>query len=71
MKKAILRKDGKDLIGSDQLVYIDGRFNLDSTVNYLTERNKRLEKNLPKLVADEFYFVDKNLKRISGNIKIV
>lgn len=70
MKKVILRREGRDLVGSYQLAYIDGRFNLQSTINYLLDRNKRFEKNLPHIMADEFYFVDERLKRTSDNIKL-
>ena len=70
MNKIILRNNGSDLIGSDQLMYVDGRKNIHNTINEVIKRNSRFEKNLPNKVCDSFYFVNDRLKRISEDIYV-
>ena len=66
--KAILRRNGKDLMGSDQLIYIDGRLNVSNAIRTVKERNERYKKNFPHKVADSFYFVD---DRLNAKSKII
>lgn len=69
MKKVVLLKDGKEILGSDGISHIDGRFNHNSVVNYLLDRNKRYA-NLPHLIATEFYYTDNKYNRTSKNHNI-
>jgi hypothetical protein len=68
--KAILRRNGIDLLGSDALVYIDGRLNLTNAIDYVKSVNSRRIKNFPHRVADSFYFVDDRLNAKSSIINI-
>ena len=70
MKKIILRRKNKDLSGSDALMYIDGRYNLSSTIRTIIERNNTYKQNFPHKVADSFYFVGERLERTSNNITL-
>lgn len=67
MKKIILYKNGFSLLGSDSLMYIDGRYNLQSTIAEVQKRNERYLKNFPHLIADGFRFCSDRLVE-SGNI---
>lgn len=66
MKRIILTQQGSDILGSDGLIYIDGRLNINSVKNKVHERNKRFEKNFPHKLADGFYFAGDHLKKISS-----
>ena len=66
MKRIILTQKGNDILGSDGLMYTDGRLNINSVKNKVHERNKRFEKNFPHKLADGFYFVGEQLKKISS-----
>ena len=68
--KAILRRNGRDLMGSDQLMYIDGRLNVSNAIEAVKQRNNRYKKNFPHKVADSFYFVDDRLNAKSGIITL-
>jgi len=68
--KAILRKNGKDLLGSDGLIYIDGRISVMGAMNTVKKINENRLKNFPHKVADSFYFVGKNLNSISAIINL-
>ena len=70
MKRIILTQNGSDIIGSDGLMHIDGRFNLESTKREVRSRNKRYEKNFPHLLADGFYFTGERLVQSSSIHKI-
>lgn len=70
MGKIILTKKGRDIIGSDGLMYIDGRFNLNSIKLQVIKRNKSYQKNFPHKIADGFYFVSERLVKISNIITI-
>lgn len=54
MKTLQLFKDGKELLGSDSCMYVDGRFNMSSIVNAVKERNEHFAKNFPHKTADSF-----------------
>lgn len=70
MKKIILYRNGESLMGTDQLMNINGRYNLDSIVRLVEERNARFAKNFPNKVADGFRFCDDRLNEYGGIIKI-
>lgn len=58
----LINKEGKEILGSDGIMKIDGRYNLSSTVITVRERNKRYMKNFPHLIASGFMY--KNTNRI-------
>ena len=67
MKKIILYRNGYSIAGSDKLMYIDGRYNLESTKEEVRKRNKRYEKNFSHLLADGFrYCTDRLVEH--GNV---
>jgi hypothetical protein len=70
MKRIILIKDSQDILGSDGLMLIDGRFSMESIRNQVKDRNKRYSKNFPHLVCDSFYFAGEHLKQISKIYKL-
>lgn len=45
--------DGSEILGSDGIMYVDGRFNMCSIVLAVKERNKRMV-NFPPKVCDSF-----------------
>ena len=59
--KVILFRDKKEILGSDGLMKIDGRYNLSSIRQSIIDRNKRYVKNFQHLVADAFVICDNNL----------
>lgn len=71
MKKIILYKNGFSLCcGSDQLMYVDGRFNIESIKREVRMSNERKRNNFPHLVADGFRFCDNRLNEYGGIINI-
>lgn len=54
MKTLQLYHNGKEILATDGIMYVDGRFNHRSIVNAVKERNNRYEKNFPHKVATEF-----------------
>lgn len=67
---AILQKDNQDMLGSDSLMYIDGRLSVSNAIEAVKERNDRYRKNFPHKIADSFYFVDERLNAKSKPIKL-
>ena len=65
MKRIILTQKGRDILGSDGLLLIDGRFNLESIKEVIFARNNTLKKNFPNKIADGFYLAGEHLKQIS------
>lgn len=65
MKRIILTQKGRDILGSDGLLLIDGRFNLDSIKEEIFARNNTFKKNFPNKIADGFYLAGEHLKQIS------
>lgn len=65
MKRIILTQQGNDILGSDGLLYVDGRFNIESIKRQVIERNARYSKNFPYKIADGFYIAGERLARIS------
>ena len=54
MKTLQLFKDGKEIIASDGIMYVDGRLNPSNVKREVIERNKRFAKNFPHKIADAF-----------------
>ena len=54
MKILQLFKDGKEIIATDVIMYVDGRFNTQSIINEVRARNARFAVNFPHKVADSF-----------------
>ena len=69
--KVILFRDKKEILGSDGLMKIDGRYNLSSIRQSIIDRNKRYVKNFQHLVADAFVICDNNLNYNNNNIKTI
>ena len=67
--KVILFRDKKEILGSDGLMKIDGRYNLSSIRQTIIDRNKRVVKNFPNKVADAYAICDNNLNYNNNNIK--
>ena len=49
-----LFKDDQMLLGSDGLMKIDGRLNIQSIINTVTNRNRTFEKNFPHKICNSF-----------------
>lgn len=58
MQKIRLTKHGEEMMASDSVMHIDGRYNMSSIINEVKERNERMNKNFPHKVADGFYLTD-------------
>lgn len=54
MKTLQLFKDGKEIIATDGIMYVDGRFNLSSIKQAVKQRNSRFAQNFPHKLADSF-----------------
>lgn len=64
MKILQLYKDGKEILASDGIMYVDGRLNLSNIIEKVKERNDQFAKNFPHRIADSFSIY---LNRIGGN----
>ena len=65
MKRIILTQQGNDILGSDGLLFIDGRLNFQSIKAKVLQRNKKYKKQFPHKIADGFYFAGIRLEKIS------
>jgi len=54
MKILQLFKDGNEIIATDGIMHVDGRFNIENIKFAVRERNKRFIKNFPHKIADSF-----------------
>lgn len=54
MKIIQLFKDGKQIIASDGVMYVDGRFNAASIYREVRARNNRFAVNFPHKIADQY-----------------
>lgn len=54
MKTIQLFRDGKEIIASDGIMYVDGRYNLQSIKREVIKRNASFAKNFPHKIADSF-----------------
>ena len=66
MKRIILTQKNADILGSDGLMYIDGRLNLQNVKAKIKQRNERYAKNFAHKIADGFYFVGERLTKQSN-----
>ena len=53
MKTLQLFRDGKEIIASDGIIYVDGRLNLNNIKLQVHNRNERMV-NFPHKIADSF-----------------
>jgi hypothetical protein len=65
MKTLQLFRDGKEILASDGIMYVDGRFNHRNIVKAVNERNTRYAKNFPHKIATSFSIY---ANRIGGNM---
>ncbi len=70
MKKIRLINNKQDILGSDGILYLDGRWNMDSIFEFIRARNYRMKKNFPHKLAHKFYFVNDRIERISKNYNL-
>lgn len=68
MKIIQLFKDGKEIIATDGIMYIDGRFNSHSIQRAVIDRNARFAKNFPHKIADSFAVYRSDLKSSLGTL---
>jgi len=68
MKLLQLYKDGKELIGSDGIMYVDGRFSLDSINREVKARNDRYRKNFPHCVANAWSILNRSYVKSTQRI---
>ncbi len=54
MKTLQLFRDGKELIATDGIMYVDGRLSLPNIKQRVSTRNKQFAANFPHKVADSF-----------------
>lgn len=70
MKIIQLFKDGKQIIATDGIMYIDGRFNAASIYREVRARNNRFAQNFPHKVADQYAIyagrIGSNLGRLNN-----
>mgnify|MGYP003651072618 CR=1 FL=1 len=53
--RIILTQQGEDILGSDGLMYIDGRLKMLNAIEKVKARNDSYRKNFPHKIADGFY----------------
>jgi hypothetical protein len=70
MKRIILTKNGNDILGSDGLMYIDGRLCLYNIKSKVRERNTKFSKNFPHKIADGFYIAGERLQKVGQIINL-
>jgi len=54
MKYIQLYRNGQEMIASDGVMKVDGRFNTESIKDAVRSRNANMEKNFPNSVATSF-----------------
>ncbi len=70
MKRIFLYIGENRIIGSDGLMYIDGRLSNRSIKWKVRERNERYKANFPHKVCDGFRFCDERLNEYGKTIKL-
>ena len=65
MKTLQLFKDNKEILGTDGILYVDGRININTTIHCVIRRNERFSKNFPHKVCDSFAIYN---NRIGGQM---
>jgi hypothetical protein len=68
MKTIQLFKDGKQMLASDGIMLVDGRFNNASIYREVTARNNRFAVNFPHKVADQYAVYNNGLKSSLGKL---
>jgi hypothetical protein len=68
MKTLILMSKGTEIMGSDKLMHVDGRFGLAKIKQEVHKRNSRYAKNFPHLVADSFLIYPCGLNGVSTGV---
>ena len=68
MKLLQLFKDGKQLLGSDGILYVDGRFNAQSIKLAVIERNKKYNAYFQHKIADSFSIYNGRIGSSLGKI---
>lgn len=58
--KIQLFKDGKEIAATDGIMYVDGRYTIESTKQAVHVRNGRFKKNFPHKLADSFAIYNKD-----------
>jgi len=56
MKKLQLFRENTEILGSDGILYVDGRLSMKNIQKQVRERNERMS-NFPHLIADSFAVV--------------
>jgi len=67
MKILQLFKDGKEIIASDGILYVDGRLNADNVINEVHKRNERFV-NFPHKICDSFAIYSGSIRNGYGKI---
>lgn len=67
MKTLQLFKDGKEIIATDGILYVDGRFNLSNIKREVNNRNGRMQ-NFPHKIADSFAIYKGSIRNGYGRI---
>lgn len=70
MKSIFLYIGDKRIIGSDGLMHIDGRLNIQSIKEKVRSRNSNYEKHFPHKICDGFRFCDRRLNEYGKIIKL-
>jgi hypothetical protein len=57
----LIDKDNREMLGSDGVMYIDGRYSIDSIKWCVRSRNSRYSKNFPHKIATAFIYKNKRI----------
>jgi len=68
MKTLQLFREGKEIIASDGIMYVDGRLGIERIKREVGDRNIRMSKNFPHLVCDSFAIYKGSIKNGYGKI---
>ena len=68
MKYIQLFKDGKQLLATDGIMRVDGRFNAASIYREVRARNNRFAVNFPHKVADQYAVYTAGINSTLGKI---
>ena len=61
--------NNKEILATDGIMHVDGRFNIYSIANAVRQRNERFAKNFPHKVATEFAVYKNNSIRNGYGVK--
>lgn len=65
-----LTRGEKDIMGSDGIMKMDGRFNMESVKEKVRLRNFSFKEKFPHKIADGFFFTTDRLKKNSIHFKL-